>query len=63
MSLNYQIFIIHLRIKKMVNYYLLQWVQAWKHMPCTSTLNKRQTERNYTEHIINLVAFGLVARQ
>ena len=26
--------------QKMVNYYLLQWVQAWKHMHNTSTLNK-----------------------
>ena len=25
---------------KMVNYYLLQWLQAWQHMPYTSTLNK-----------------------
>ena len=26
--------------QKMVNYYLLQWVQALQHIPCTSTLNK-----------------------
>ena len=26
--------------QKMVNYYLLQWVQALQHMPYTSTLNK-----------------------
>ena len=26
--------------QKMVNYYLLQWVQALQHMPHTSTLNK-----------------------
>ena len=39
-SLNYQISIIHQRIKKMVKYYLLQRVQALQHMPCTSTLNK-----------------------
>ena len=36
---HYQIFIIHQRIKKMVNCYLLQWVQAWQHMPYTGTLN------------------------
>ena len=35
-----QIFIINQRPKKMVNYYLLQWVQAWHHIPFTSTLNK-----------------------
>ena len=40
LSLNYQIFIIPQRIKKMANYYLLQWVQALQHMPYTSTLNK-----------------------
>ena len=40
LSLNYQIFIIHQRIKKMVNYYLLQWAQALQHMPYTNTLNK-----------------------
>ena len=26
--------------EKMVNYYLFLWVQAWQHMPFTSTLNK-----------------------
>ena len=26
--------------QKMVNYYLLPWVQALQHIPCTSTLNK-----------------------
>ena len=26
--------------KKMVNYYLLWWVQALQHMPYTNTLNK-----------------------
>ena len=40
LSLNYLIFIIHQRPKKMVNYYLLQWVQALQHMLYTSTLNK-----------------------
>ena len=37
---NYQIFIIHQRIKKMVNYYLLQWAEALQHIPYTNTLNK-----------------------
>ena len=36
----YQIFIIHQRPKKMVNYYLLQWVQALQYMVYTNTLNK-----------------------
>ena len=63
MSLNYQTFIIHQRIKKMLNYCLFQWLQAWQHMPCTSTLNKWQTKRNCTERTINLIAFGLVAKQ
>ena len=27
-------------VKKMVNYYLLRWVQALQHLPYTSTLNK-----------------------
>ena len=49
--------------QKMVNYYLLQWVQALQYMPYTITLNKLQTKRNYTEHIISLIVFGLVARQ
>ena len=41
LSLNYLIFTIHQRPKKMVNYYLLQWVQALQHIPYTSsTLNK-----------------------
>ena len=40
LSLNYYIFIIHQIIKKMVNYYLLQWVQAVQHIPYTNTLNK-----------------------
>ena len=28
------------KAQKMVNYYLLQWVQALEHMPYTNTLNK-----------------------
>ena len=40
LSLNYQILIIHQRIKKMVNYYLLQWAEALQRMPYTNTLNK-----------------------
>ena len=40
LSLNYLIFTIHQRPKKMVNYYLFQWVQALQHMPYTSTLNE-----------------------
>ena len=28
------------RLKKMVNYFLLQWVQALQHMLYTNTLNK-----------------------
>ena len=40
LSLNYQILIIHQRIKKIVNYCLLWWVQALQHIPCTSTVNK-----------------------
>ena len=40
LSLNYLIFTIHQRLKKMMNYYLLQWVQALQHMLYTSTLNK-----------------------
>ena len=40
LSLSYQIFIIHQRTKKMVNYYLLQRAQALQHMPYTNTLNK-----------------------
>ena len=45
----------------MVSHYLLQWIQALEHMLYTSTLNKGQTERNYTEHTISLIVFGLVA--
>ena len=33
-------FIIHHRIKKMVNYYLFRWVQALQYMFYTSDLNK-----------------------
>ena len=40
LSPNYQIFIIHHRAMKVVDYYLLQWIQALQHMPYTSTLNK-----------------------
>ena len=40
LSLNYWVFIIHQRHKKMMNYYLLQWVQVLEHMLYTSTLNK-----------------------
>ena len=40
LSPSFQIFAIHQRIKKMENYYLLQWVQALQHIPYTSTFNK-----------------------
>ena len=40
LSLNYQIFIIHQRITKMVNYYLLQREPALQHIPYIGTLNK-----------------------
>ena len=40
LTLSYQIFIIHQRHKKMVNYYLLQLAQALQYMPYTSILNK-----------------------
>ena len=29
-----------LKDQKMVNYYLFQWVQVCRHMPCISTLNR-----------------------
>ena len=48
----------------MMNYYLLQWVQALQHMPYTNTLNKRRKmKRNYVKHTMSLIVFGLVARQ
>ena len=43
-SPNYEVFIIHQRPKKVVNYFLLQWVRAWQHMLFISTLNKWQTK-------------------
>ena len=45
--------------------FLLQWVQVetWQHMPYAGNLNKLQRKKNYTEHAINLITFGLVARQ
>ena len=38
--LNYRIFIILQKLKKMVNYYVLWWVQALQHIPYAGTLNK-----------------------
>ena len=58
LSFNYQVFIFHQRPQKMVNYYLLQCVQALQHMRYTSTLDKWQMKRNYSEDTINLTAFG-----
>ena len=40
LSLNYQIFIIHQKLNKMVNYYFLQLGQALQNMPYTNTLDK-----------------------
>ena len=40
LSLNYQIFIIHQKLNKMVNYYFLQWGQALQNIPYTNTLDK-----------------------
>ena len=39
-SPNYQIFITHQNLKKMVNYCLLQWAEVLEHMPYTNTSNK-----------------------
>ena len=59
----YQVFIIHQRIKKMANYFLLQQVKALQHISYTSTLNKCQMKRNYIKYTMSLIFFGLVARQ
>ena len=40
LSMSYQIFIIHRRDKKMVNYYLSPWDQALQHMLSINILNK-----------------------
>ena len=37
---SYHIFIIHQNFRRLVNYHLLQWVQACQHNLFTSTLNK-----------------------
>ena len=45
LSLNYQIFIIHQRIKKMVSYYLLWWVQALQDIRSSRRLRLKNQAR------------------
>ena len=58
----YKIFSVHQKVGKMLNYYLLQWVQAWKIMLFTTTLNKWQM-RNEIRATINLITYRRVAQK
>lgn len=58
---SYQIFTIHSKDKKMMNQYLLQWVQAWQRRIFRSTLNKQQAKNPKEVYIIR-ISSGQVSR-
>ena len=58
----YKTFSVHQKVGKKLNYYLLQWVQAWKIMLFTTTLNKWQM-RNEIRATINLITYRRVAQK
>ena len=48
LNVSYSVFDIHYKVRKMLSFYLLQWVQIWQHMLFASISNKWQI-KNWPE--------------